>query len=455
MSDFLIKEATRLRWRSKKWLLVILGLELIFFLTFFRNDLWLFLTIPITYIVWLIVNYWDILYGHHKIAVAIEADSENKEAISRARRMIDRIEIYFNSNNKNSNLVKIYPLDINRLKSVDDARRYLGRWHNKFDSIIFAEIDCGQTNGKEVFVINQFSIVSKYLGYEVKLNGILVNLKQDLRLIEGSAKFKYLIEDELIGKELVISSLNKLLLYYAALCLLCQRRLDDSLFVFKSIFEPSQTRINTESGTPLPKEITLTADQVFHVRIKTIITEIYRQIIGPKMYDRSDSSKVKILQEAIQTLEPAPLVYDLKVLLAKTFYEIGNRNEAEKITSELETINGLTDEVLLNKGFFAILDGNTSKLYQNYSKLNRPHRTDGVGVVAFLHEEKDKFPEQSVLFEFAIAKATFLYVDANSGKELLKAFISKTQNVEKVRKLREHFIEFLKPKISKPQARRR
>lgn len=446
MTEYLLKEIKRLRWRSKKWLALVLFLELALILPLIKlteisTDFWFLLLLPSTYVIWLLLNNYDILLPHHKMAIVLEVDEDNLDAISRARRIVDKIESHFNLNPSYSKFVRIYPLDINRFKSVEQTDKYLRSWWNKFDSIVLAEIDYGNNGAKEVFLIKSFSIVSKYLKDTIKINSTTINLRNEINLVGSSSRLHYLKENELIEKQLLIASLNRLLLYYSGLCLICQERLEDALKVFKSIFILSNTLINITPKNV--NSIKLTPEQIFDGRLKTLLTEIYSQIIGSIQFSEGDKWKLEKLKEAIATLDPSPIVFPLRVILAKTYYEVGERKLAEETTEVLFTKYGETEEVLLNRGFFSILDNNPSRLLKNYKRLNNV-RQDGISVIAFLYEQMEKHPQLKILFNFAIAKATLLYQDEQDGKKLLRSFISESQTIERLKPLRDHCIYLLR-----------
>lgn len=444
MTEYLLKEIKRLRWRSKKWLIFVLALELVLIcpLILLNNfSPWLLLTLVFTYLIWILINNYDILLPHHKMAIVLEVDEDNLEAISKARRIVDKIESHFNLNSNYSKLIRIYPLDVNRFKTVEESDNYLKSWWNKFDSIILAEIDYGFSQGREVFQIKSFSIISKYLTDTIEINSVKIDLKSEVNLVALSSRLHYLKENELLERELVISSLIRLLLFYSGLCLICQQRIKDAQRVFKSIYNPESTLIIVDP-TAKDKKINLTPEQIFHGRLKTLLTEIYKQIIDPIQYSEGDQWKLNTLNDAIATLNPAPIVFPLKVILARTYYELGNREKAEQTTEEIFTEYGLREEVFLNRGFFAILDNNPNKVLKNYKQLGN-RRDDGISIIAFLHEEMERCDGDKMLFQFALAITTLLYQDKNDGKFLLRDFIGKTQLIHRLKPLRDHCIHLL------------
>lgn len=444
MIEFLYKEVKRLRWRSKRWVITILLLEFLIIVGHPSIQFkYIYFVLPLTYIVWLLINNYDLLFNYHKIAIVLEADKDNVQAISKARQIVDKIELHFNSSKAYSRLIKIYPLDVNRLRNIEQASDYLEKWWNKFDSIILAEIDYGRNENKETFLVKKFSIISKHLKQDVTLSGVKINLAKELNLIVASTRLYYLTENELVEKELLIAGIKRLLLFYSGLCLLGQARLDDALVIFKSIFNRANTILRDFDIQSPPKQLNLKPEQIFDGRLKVILSHVYGQLIDPIRFKGADEKKLKLLTDAVATLTPAPIVFAIKVLLARTYYELGNRKMAEQTTEEIYEEFGLKEEVLINRGFFAILNKNSNKVLKNYQTLGLP-RVDGISIVAFLHEEKEKYPECKLLFEFAIAITTTIYQDRSEGKVLLKEFIGKTAAIHGYKSLRNHCIKLLR-----------
>jgi len=319
--------------------------------------------------------------------------------------------------------LKLYP--INFVLNERKLGEYLVKNSHSLDCAILAKVINGnelkENSTQEKIVINNIAFSGRFdVKKDLRLFKNNINLTKDLSLRSYNKNWEYIVNNSLNDKIKIKTNLTDIILFYAGLYLIYMKEFDDSLEVFK-LLKNNQNKSEDKSI------------QIINARLNNILIELFLKTSRDYYTEKKDCKKAYELLEECQAYFPFehPYYFPHQIDLARLAYENGNLTKAILYSSRAEKKQSNSVFIIINKAFFALINNdihNTAKYYNELAYRHKYEEYNFVDTIEFLEREKYKFPQSSVLFEFAIAVLNYCYVDKPLGISILNELKTQTLN---------------------------
>ncbi|NPD47805.1 hypothetical protein [Lentimicrobium sp. S6] len=429
-------------WEKRLGVFVVFSITLIFYFTYIyetiSNDLfihWWIKTLLIPIIIFIII--WLIWYfstnricfkqNSKKISFGVFINIDEKDSEEIIKKLIKKSISEITAEFKEIKVV-LYP--INYKTSIESIEKYLKLRNYCLDTIIYAKVESGNvTNNSNNNLEQKISIKELTFSgnFNMKENMRIfkdnVNMINDINISHHFKDWNYIEQNSYTDKSKIQNNFKETILHYSGLYLIYMQQENLALEIFKSLHNPQESKIKIISGS---KETKITSKQLASARNNSILLNLFMHT-ALKRYHTSDDVKFPYekLKECEAYFSKHTDSYNHYIDLARLAYQNGILSEAKEYTEKAFKHSGLKPMVIINKVFFTIIDNNIPDFITYLRKLNSKYLSKSninfVDLIGFLENEKEKYPDSEVLFDFAIGYY-FLFVDQNESKSILSGF---------------------------------
>lgn len=375
------------------------------------------------------------------IAFYIEDDDKINEIILVLNPILKNI-------NKNKDLKKLnfFIFSGNKFRNSEEITKYLETNAFNLKNILFLKISIGNKNNEKVFIINEGIFFSQNSYNSIQFIDEQIDIAQEIKFQANSRNWFYHEKDDLIEKKQLRQNIYEIILYYAGIYLLCNKDFKGSFIALKEIFKPNnlEPKLVKEKNESNPT-ILLKPENILAGRLVNLIVRVCQIIAFSKHSSGDITAAIKQLELGVKIIGKIYPSYWLYVTLAKFSYDNGDIDKAIEYTNVMEEIAGKeTHEIHLNRGFFAILEGNQTQLVKHYKKLSlNDNKINYNSIIDFLNSNALKYPEKILLFEYCktIIICNYFKLNKKAKKDLLIRFINKIANNEDYSCIKSHIKE--------------
>lgn len=361
-------------------------------------------------------------------------DSRNEQQIKQIiKACVEDIRNEFND-------IKIIFYPVNYKKNEKEIQRHLKFRILPIDAFVVATIESGNItlkNGSNSNMIHlsKFFFAGNFdMNENVNLFNSNLSANKDLSLRFLHKSWSYIESNSYNDKKKIKRNFKDTILYFSAIYLIYKQELEISLNILKTLYQPELQNIKIENN-----KIILTRDQIAAFRLNHILLNLYYTTALSDYFESKCPQKAyKLLLECNKLFPLHPELYYHLIPLANFAYRCNDLKNAVRFTEQAEELKGETIDVLLNKGFFALLENDIEKFRVIYSKIAGnliPPSYNMIDVVGFFEEHRDKLVDKSGFVDFAESAITKLFIDINEGNKLLDDFentYNETQGFDKL-----------------------
>lgn len=310
--------------------------------------------------------------------------------------------------------------------------------------LIYANV--GKINGADSFLIDEtFFCVNRPPSnakiFDLALNKVAKDSASMLR------NYTFPMSDEIRGTKEARLSIKDTLLYYIGLSAIFQGNTDLALLVLKKILS-SQVDSNTDD-----KEESLRLQRnrkiLPHTNLTAILSGLCQiNLIKYHREGRDPKMVISFLKEYALLLHGNKDAFNIYLALARYSYDSDNQKEAREYTGMMQSINPSSPLLLLNLGFFAMIDKNVFSLTENYKKLveyiihslksGKDVAYYPLEIIEFLYEQEHKYPECITLLRYGTGIHYIFLVDYEKGLNILNNVVAKTDGLKEFRLINTH-----------------
>ncbi len=361
-------------------------------------------------IFWLITTHrW--IFPTSKFLVELYVNFLEEEAENQLRHVIDDTVKTINSQVKNIKIVR------RPFNSVNDENRICEKLKRRLfvrsKLIIISHVTGGNIteNNKTTYKaqVDKFKLIGDfYIERSVRVHKLMFKIKDALSICDLKYKdWSYIQCNSFNDNKKIKSNLEDTILFCVGLYDILYREFDDAISILLELYKNNRGKNEFLS--------VLLMNLIFDVALKN-----YFDGKGQKAYS---------LLKKCDELFPQNQRLDRYVPLARFAYECNDLQNAKYYTEKLMLEENGKFYGYVNRGFFAIIDGNEDTLAENYTKIynysNNRKNENMVDVVEFLDKEKEKYLQYLPLFEFAEGFLTRLFYDEVAGAKMLNDFLEK------------------------------
>lgn len=367
----------------------------------------------VIYLIWAFRSHRLNLYNKRKITTGLFLKCNDFDSEIKVKSIIEDLIVDLEEEFKDIRF-KLFPINhINNKKELD---YFVIKNNHIIDNAFFATIYNGNCieNSETVSKIEiQHILFSVQLDDNDKSDfRNNINISQDLSLSNLDKNWGYVESRSFTDKLKIKHNLKDSLLFFNGLYSISMKEYDLALSVFKSL------RISEE------------IDGAFHnsvkkQRLNEILLNLFTFNAIEKYLVKKDlDSAFKLFKECEVIFENNhQFAFSNFVSLSRIYFEQGNIKMSREYTGKAIQIDRDNAAIYCNLGFFGMLDNNVEQVYINYKELGHVYKfkntLDFLEVIHFIELHKHKYPESTILFNFAMAVLNFLYVDKVLGRKQL------------------------------------
>jgi len=431
-----VLEKIEFYWEKKRGILMLsIVLTILYFKFLFPviktflpiYDIWVYVAVLIPII--LVTLYWSFstnrLYFSNKkftLGLIIRVDAENVETHLKkiVKSCVEEIKIEFPD-------IKIILYPVNYKKTEKEIQRHIKLRLLPIDGFIVATAESGNVtvNGLNT---NKIELSKFFFAGNFDINENLdvfrstLTINKDLSLRFFYKNWSFLENDSFNDKKRLKHNLKDTLLHFSGIYLIYKQELEIALKVLKALYEPELSKIKLKGD-----KVYLTKEQIAAFRLNHIILNLYlKTAINDYYISQCPDKAYSLLLECNKTFPNHPDSYDHLIPLANFAYQCGDIDNAKLFTEQAKELKGETFDIMLNKGFFAILENNLDKLRHYYFRISRTNITPDyciTGIIDFFEEQRDRLNNRLILIDFAQAILTKLFLEIEFGNKLIDEFL--------------------------------
>jgi tetratricopeptide (TPR) repeat protein len=354
-----------------------------------------------------------------------------------------------NSEFQNISFIRLRPDEIMTSK---EAESYVSTNHFSIDKLLWFNIEVGFMGQEKVLSVKEVVFAYKNIPKQIFFNGVKIEIENEFRIGSLNTNINLMQTNQVADKENFKRSLKQIILYALGLSCVFEMRFKESLSALKEIYKRDDSVMSPQKD-PNTDELyfTIGESNLLSARLRDLLSKIYLNVILEYQKKGETYSCYKLCIEAKEQLGEIKGAYWVFVQLARLSYEMGRLDEAKIYTDKMKRIAGRdTDEVIVNKAFFSILDEDIDGAVEWYKKMSQEGITCGaVDIVTFLNEYSPVTVCQLNLRDYAVAVLTYLYIDNVEGKSMMKVIKQKVERNKKYTSVVDHLNNCLKYKKRK------
>lgn len=361
-------------------------------------------------------------------------DSRNEHQIKQIiKTCVDEIKNEFED-------IKIVFYPVNYKKNEKEIQRHLKFRFLPIDAFVVASIESGNItlengNNSNMIHLSKFFFAGNFdMNENVRLFNSSLSANKDLSLRFLHKNWSFIESNSFNDKKRIKRNFKDTILYFSAIYLIYKQELEISLNILKTLYQPELQKIKIENN-----KIVLSRDQIAAFRLNHILLNLYYTTALSDYFESKCPQKAyKLLLECNDLFPLHPELYYHLIPLANFAYRCNDLKNAIRFTEQAEELKGETIDVLLNKGFFALLENDIENFRINYSKIAGnliPPNYNMIDVVGFFEEHRERLVDRAGLVDFAEAAITKLFIDINDGNKLLDDFENSYKDIHGFDKL--------------------
>jgi hypothetical protein len=386
-----------------------------------------FVLIILIYLFWSYKSHRLGLFKSKKITIGLFFTCDDFDKMVTIKKIIDKAIIEIEDEFLEIRL-KFYPL--NFVKSKIDLEKFILKSDHLIDTAIFANVSYGNCEAENGSVIEKIKIDRIiYSGkFDVKENLQLfkerISISNDVSLRTLNVNWDYIETNSLNDKNKIKHNFKDIILFYSGIYLIYMGHLSSSLNVMKKLKE-----IEDKKNDP--------TNLIKRGRLNLILLELFSfNALKSYLFKKDTNEAYRILKDCEDLFKGNhPYTFDHSITLARISYEFGKLEDAYFYTAKAEELRKNNTAVICNRGYFGLIENNVDQVLKNYQELAHTYRHENkvvfTEIIDFLQVHRHKYPQSSVLFDFAIATLNVLYVDKVSAVKKLIEILKVTENDEK------------------------
>jgi len=385
-----------------------------------------------------VAGLWFYARFKHKLAVrktsfGIIVNHENRST-SEIHRIIRPIIEEIKSEIKE---IEFIELESHQFATEYQANEFLRNNDYGLKQLLHIKADIGKIEDKERFVIDSAVFRTYELPIKFPIFGITVDINKEVAL-RNPNQWAFSMANELEGTKKIRLELRDVIYYYLGLSSVCNGNPELGLKILKRLINPLEYNsgliVATEELIDDEERIQRNKKFLLASRLVQILSGICHKVFLDYHNSGKDPHLTKgFLEEYAELLKGSREAIVTYIPLARYSYDLGDVEMAKEYTNKASAINPGLSSVLLNKGFFAILDDDANSLSRNYKllleKIEKHVVSEVPGwpysvldIIEFYNEQYAKYPDKNLFFDYAIAFHTTLSIDYKDGVRLLNKF---------------------------------
>ncbi len=457
-----LHEKLSLRWHKKSYLLFTIIIVIISYFLLIRYfatepllynkfDLknfipFIYLIIPsilvlVVFIIWLYSTNRFFLKLTNKTIIAgviLKIDNEKDELI--ISKIIKKTIININKSGKFPNVI-IKFLPPNHCTSANELNKYHKKFSFLYDLIISIGVDCGSYNSIEKIIISNLALTFKPKSTNTKKRIFfnIVDILDDMKLQASSKDWVYQYNDSGPDKIKYLENLYEIFLFYIGLYSIYLDRYEDALKIISQIFDQNKLSIPVSQDKNNRIILRLKLSHLAQGRMATILVDLFFSLAVKAYYNNNIQKALSYMDKLKKIFEKHPRRFIQYIAMARYSYELGNLANAKMYTNEAWKLNNGAIEIILNNGFFAILEDDFEKYYTNFKKIFTVHLDNDlnwVDIYVFQDNELLKMPDKKLYFRFSMSTIDFLFIN-NLNLSQYKEIVDSYKDLGKFDKLYE------------------
>ncbi|WP_412475998.1 hypothetical protein [Flavobacterium sp. TBRC 19031] len=389
-----------------------------------------FLIALIIFIFWAYKSHRFGLFKKKKITIGLFFTCDDFDKMVTIKKIIDKaiseIEDEFHDIR-----LKLYPL--NFIKNKKQLENYIFKSNHLIDTAIFANIsygNCESENGTiEKIKIDRIVYSGKFdVKDKLKIFKERISISDDVSIRSLNMNWEYVDSNSLNDKNKIKHNFKDVILFYSGIYLIYMGHLSASLDVMKKL-----KQIEDSKNEPL--------NLLKRGRLNVILLELFSFNALKSYLDKKNKEEAYEILKDCEILFKGdhPYTFDHSITLARISYEFGKLDDAYYYTEKANKIRKNSSAIFCNRGFFALINNDVDEFVRNYKELAHTYRHESklnfTEIVHFIQVHKAKYPENQILFDFAIAILNVLYVDKVSGWKNLVELLRLTDGDDKYSEL--------------------
>ena len=326
--------------------------------------------------------------------------------------------------------IKVYPY--NKKNSNKEIERYYQRKFCFADIILFMQVRSGKESNEYKIQVKKHTCYGKF-NIKDSLNIFKddISIEKEFTLRNRYKDWVFLESNSFNDRSKITANLEDIISFYSAIYLLYEKEIYKAKTLLKDLFSQESNIITEDeirSGSFLKDKY-----KVANARLGSILHNLYFVVAIKLYYEKNKEEAYKNLIECEKTFPNAINQLDRYILSARIAYECNDIENSKRFTDRLYIFNKGKFFYYLNYGFYAMLENNIHKVYENYSEIYKKANSicfNAIDVVDFLEQERSniKNKDTEILIDFAQAFHTRLFIDNKMGDDMIDDFITKNEN---------------------------
>jgi hypothetical protein len=350
----------------------------------------------------------------------------NKQTILKIVRKV----VHHINNSKTYKNVDIKILPANLLLSDNEAEKFYDNYNFMYDIIIRMFIDAGQYDSIEKIIIEKFSLTFKHTrtkkGKRIFFNS--VDILNDMTIQFASRDWEYLLTNSGRDKKKYFENILPMFLYVFGYYAIYVDRFEDALEIMTPIYNSKNIVVPITKKGANQIKLKLKLFNIAEGRLATILIDLFFST-AIKKYENHDVEKAMFYFNKLELiLKSHPKKFDQYINMARYSFELGSLENAIKYNELAKKIKPYSTDVILNSGFFSIINNDKKEFYKNYWGLYKKKseiRINWVDVLDFQLKQRDNYSDKNQYFKFSISFIEFIFLDAiniDDFKEVVESF---------------------------------
>lgn len=349
-------------------------------------------------------------------------------------------------------------LPINFISKEKELIDYLDNFSFSWDAIMIIDIEGGFYEKEEKIKINGIKYVARFdKDIPKQIFHGKANLIDDFRMYYFSNNWECIITNFGNDKKKILNNLSNSLLNFAGIYAIYLNEHKLSLQILKTIFQPEQR--NLKGNINVEKKVVtfnLNNRNMAEARLAGIIIDLYFRVAFELLNTAQKKEALILLREAEDIIITHPKIVEHLIQLARLCWEVEDYEEAKRYNEKARKFNKDSPFVLINDGWFAIVENSPINVGRAYAKLINTgglFEFNPIDLIDFWERNKEIMKDERIdLIDFAIGIVTTLRKDPIEGKEILldvKKRIQYKSNFGLIKELIESIINRNEKKLKK------
>ena len=369
-------------------------------------------------LIWLFTTYRIVLRNGHDLVLGVmilvdeETEAQNLYRISKNTIL----------NIKDSNIfknVKIIFFPTNFMFSIVEVKNYVVRNTNSYDIFLILHVKSGNVSNDHKVEIKKFEFICNLSNMPIEKSIVdeKIDFISEIKLQNFHKKWIILNSNSFEDRERIKTNFKDFLCHAIAIQYILIEKPEKALKILESILNLEKVKIQMNNDS-----LNIQPQGVSQIRILNLLVALYLAISDKHMYSNPKKT-LKFLKELESLIPKHKYSFIQYIRMARMYYECEDLDNAILYTNKAKKIDNKEPAIYFNFVFFGILSQNWQLIHTNLKLIfhNRGKIDNGVvDIIAFLAQQKKRYPHLEMEFNFIINCYEALFLDQNLGKIHLK-----------------------------------